>query len=179
MLEWLLNRSARAFGKKYGYDVSYMTEINAQSPAAGVRLALFPVISQYRGPKPGWGVWAGAILASTLEGDCGPCAQLCIDMALESGVDAADIQLCLRGQAAKAGDVGLGFRFAIASIKVDMEADTLRQTIAEKYGQETVIAASFAAASGRFYPVLKRGVGHGLACHQLQVGSENIMASHT
>ncbi|MEM9055171.1 MAG: hypothetical protein AAGB16_07590 [Pseudomonadota bacterium] len=174
MLKWLLNRGARTFGKKYNYDVSYMLEMNDQAPEAGARFALFPLISQYRGPKAGQGVWAGALLASTLEGDCGPCAQLCIDMALEAGADASAIELCLKGEAEKAGDFGLGYRFAMASIKADTEADTLRQSIEDIHGPKTVIAASFAAAAGRFYPVLKRGMGHGLACQKLRIGADRI-----
>lgn len=174
MIRWLLNRLARAFAKRYDYDTSYMIEVNHVSTGAGLRLAAFPLISQYRGPKQAQRVWAGGLLASTLEGDCGPCAQLCIDMALEAGIAPEDVTRCLNGEAASAGDFGLGFRFAMASIRDTLEVDDLRAEITVKYGQKAVIAAAFASATGRFYPVFKRGLGHGKVCQRLQVEGANF-----
>lgn len=168
MIKWLLRRGARSFGRTLDYDVSYMLEVIDASSGAGMRLSAFPLISQYRGPKAAQQVWVGAIFASTLEGDCGPCAQLVVDMAVKAGADPALLKQCFDGDAHKAGDVGLGFRFAMASIHGDLEGDDLRQKIEDKYGAQAVIAAAFAAGSGRFYPVFKRGLGHGHACSQLQ-----------
>ncbi|MEM7330414.1 MAG: hypothetical protein AAF437_16860 [Pseudomonadota bacterium] len=168
MIKWVLKRAARAFGRSYDYDVSYMLDVIDTSAGAGARLSAFPMISQYRGPKRGQAVWTGAIFASTLEGDCGPCAQLVIDMATEAGANAVDLQRCFEGDPHLAGDVGLGFRFAMAAIHGDLAADDLQTEIEAKYGRRTVIAAAFAAATGRFYPVFKRGLGYGHACTQLQ-----------
>ena len=169
MLTWLLNRFAKAFAKRYDYDTGYMIETNEIGIGAGLRLAAFPLISQYRGPKPAQGVWAGALLASTMDGDCGPCAQLCIDMALEAGIAAHDIQLCLNGELDRAGDFGLGYRFAQASIADTPAVETLRAEVNERYGPKAVVACAFASATGRFYPVFKRGLGHGKVCQRLRV----------
>jgi len=168
MIKWILRRAARAFGKSYQYDVDYMLDVIDASSGAGLRLSAFPLISQYRGPKQAHPIWVGAIFASTLEGDCGPCAQLVIDMAIESGADAALLRQCHEGMAEDAGEVGLGFRFAIAAIRGDMEVDQLKEQIEVKYGKRAVIAAAFAAATGRFYPVFKRGLGYGHACTRLE-----------
>ncbi|MEO1187461.1 MAG: hypothetical protein AAFW60_00195 [Pseudomonadota bacterium] len=167
MIKWLLRRGARAFGKSYDYDVGYMLDVIDQSAGAGARLSAFPLISQYRGPKAAQKIWVGAIFASTLEGDCGPCAQLVLDMAIEAGADPADLKLCFDGDPQRAGEIGLGFRFAMAAIQGQLEGEDLQADIESKYGRRAVIAASFAAATGRFYPVFKRGLGYGHACHQL------------
>ena len=174
MIRWILRRGARAFGTKYSYDTSYMTEVIDVSAGAGLRLSAFPLISQYRGPKAAHGVWVGAILASTLEGDCGQCVQLVTDMALDAGVKASTLRLCLEGDLDEAGDIGLGFRYAQAAISGDLSSDDLRLEIERMYGKKAVIAAAFAAASGRFYPVFKRGFGHGASCARLQVGGMPI-----
>lgn len=171
MIKWVLRRAARAFGKPYDYDVSYMLDVIDTSTDAGMRLSAFPMISQYRGPKQAQKVWVGAIFASTVEGDCGPCAQLVLDMAAKSGADMAELELCFDGDPHQAGDIGLGFRFALAAIHGDLEVDALAQEIDAKFGRRAVIAASFAAASGRFYPVFKRGLGYGHACTQLVFGT--------
>lgn len=168
MIKWLLRRGARAFGRSYDYDVSYMLDVINTSAGAGMRLSAVPLISQYRGPKAAQQVWAGAVFASTLEGDCGPCAQLVVDMAIEAGVDPDALRSCFDGDPNLAGDVGLGFQFAMAAIRGDLDVDELQARIHAKYGQRAVISASFAAASGRFYPVFKRGLGYGHACRQLE-----------
>ena len=176
MIKWLLRRGARTFGKTYDYDVSYMLDVINTSTGAGARLSAFPLISQYRGPKEATQIWIGAIFASTLEGDCGPCAQLVGDMALEAGAEATDLKRCFDGDPQQAGDVGLGFRFAMAAINGHVEVDDLQARIEEKYGRRAVVAASFAAATGRFYPVFKRGLGFGHACRQLDFAGEKELA---
>ena len=168
MIKWLLRRAARAFGRSYDYDVSYMIDVIDTSAGAGMRLSAFPLISQYRGPKHAQAIWAGAVFASTLEGDCGPCAQLVVDVATEAGVDAVDLKRCFEGDPHLAGDIGLGFRFAMAAINGHLEVDELQAQIEAKYGRRAVIAAAFAAGSGRFYPVFKRGLGYGHACTRIE-----------
>lgn len=168
MIKWMLRRGARAFGRSYDYDVSYMLDVIDTSAGAGMRLSAFPLISQFRGPKAAQQVWVGAIFASTIEGDCGPCAQLVVDMAVEAGADPAVLKQCFDGDPHQAGDVGLGFRFALAAIRGDLEVDDLQSQIEAKYGRRAVVAAAFAAGSGRFYPVFKRGLGYGHACRQLE-----------
>ncbi len=170
MIRWFLERGARAFGRKYEYDVSYMLDVIETSGSAGLRLALFPNLVGYRGTQRGQAVVAGAVLASTLDGDCGPCAQLVVDMAMQAGMAAGLLQACAGGRPEEAGDVGLGFRFAQAAIAGGLETDTLAQEIVDRFGRKTLVAASFGAASGRFYPVFKRGLGHGAACQRLHFG---------
>lgn len=179
MIGWLLHRGVRAFGRRYDYDAGYMSDVVDISRAAGLRLSAFPLMSQYRGPKTGRDVWAGALLASTLDGDCGPCAQLVVDMAREAGADAAALRACVEGRAGDAGGAGLGFRFAQAAIAGDLAADELRELIVQRFGPKTMVAASFAAASGRLYPVLKRGLGHGAACSRLQFGAGELVLVRT
>lgn len=170
MIRWGLRRMVRAFGAQYRYDVSYMQDVLDISTNAGARLVLGPRIIQYPGPKAAAGLVAGAYLASTLDGDCGPCAQLVIDMALAGGCDPDLLRACVEGRAEAAGDVGLGFRFAQAAIAGLPETDALAARIRETAGAEALVAASFGAAMGRFYPVFKRGMGHGAVCERLAFG---------
>ncbi|WP_259919394.1 hypothetical protein [Jannaschia sp. M317] len=179
MIRYLLNMGIRKFAKRYGYDASYMSHVVQTSSAAGVRLSLLPLYSQFRGPKEVRDVWAGAMLGSTLDGDCGPCVQLVIDMALEVQVSPDQLALCLQGDAAAAGDVGLGFRFAQAAIDDSPDLENLRAEIETRFGPVAVTTASIAASSGRIYPVLKRGLGFGQACSIVQVGHEKIQADRT
>jgi len=170
MIRWMLQRGARAFGRKYRYDVSYLLDVIEVSRSAGVRMALFPSVVGYRGPDGAKEIVAGAMLASTMDGDCGPCAQLVVDMSIETGVEPEKLRACFEGRSEQAGEVGLGFDFAFAAIAGDVEVDSLAQEISEKFGRQALAAAAFAAASGRFYPVFKRALGHGAICRRLQFG---------
>ena len=175
MLKWILHRMTRKFERAYDYDGTYMHEIIDSSAGAGLRLSALPFISGYRDGAPAE-LWAGAALASTLDGDCGPCAQLTVDFAIEAGVHPAALRACLAGEYEKADLAGLGFRFARAAISDDPETDTLRSEIVRRFGQRALVAVSFATASARAYPVLKRAMGHGAACRRLEVGEGPAVA---
>tara|TARA_R110001592_G_scaffold250584_1_gene513195 strand:- start:121 stop:663 length:543 start_codon:yes stop_codon:yes gene_type:complete len=177
MIGWFLNRQARTFGKRYDYDTAYMHDVINTSSKAGMRMAAFPYATGFRGPPAAGEVMGGAMLASTLDGDCGPCAQLVINMVTQVGGNPEKLRLCAEGRDAEADDVGLGFRFAQAAISGDPVADDLRAEIEARFGKEAVVAASFAAATGRWYPVFKRGLGHGKACTRLQFGDVPVEVS--
>ena len=174
MIRNFLHAQARKFGSAFRYDVTYLHEIIDTSPGAAVALMRLPGFYKYRGPKAGQPVWTGALLASTLEGDCGPCAQLVIDMALANGADASALQACAEGRPEEAGAMGLGYRFARAAMSGDLAADDLRREIEGEFGRKAAISCAFAAASGRIYPVLKRGIGHGQACRRLDFAGKEV-----
>lgn len=178
MIKHLLRMGIKKFSARYSYDASYMSHVVEHSTSAGLRLLALPLYGQFRGPEKALGIWAGAVVASTMEGDCGPCVQLVVDMALEAGVPAGQIELCLQGRAAEAGQMGLGFRFAQAAIADLPELEALRHEIEEGFGPEAVIAASFAASSGRVYPVLKRGLGYGHTCSRVSIENRMIEVAH-
>ena len=174
MLRLILHAAARAFERRYDYDGSYMHDVIDGSVQAGLGLAVFPALVQYRGPRAAVPVWAGAMLASTMDGDCGPCAQLVLDMAVEQGASPDHLRACLAGNWGVAGGEGLGYRFAVATILDAPDQPALAAEIARRYGKRGLMAASFAAASGRFYPVLKRGLGHGQTCQRLEVAGQSV-----
>jgi len=172
MMRRLLNAGFRRFSRQTGYDTRYMREVTDIWPGAGLRYLFLPALTRLTGPAPD--IWAGAILASVLDGDCGSCAQLVCDDAVKMGVAPARLAACLRRDFEAAGAVGLGFLFAEAVIEGAGDAGALRDEIAATHGPRAAIAAAYAAASGRVYPVLKRGLGHGAACRRIRLGGAEI-----
>ncbi|RBP50640.1 hypothetical protein [Arenicella xantha] len=168
MLKSILSKMIRKFESHYDYDASYMHDINAISASATTRLMMLSGMTNYSGTnKP---IWGGAALAATLYGDCGPCAQLVIDRLLEAGVDAKQLTACINNDWPTAGTTGLGFRFAHATLHNLDNLDLLRNEIVEKYGDKTLLAASFATVSYPVYPLLKRALGSAKACQKLMIG---------
>ena len=177
MLKTVLHKSTASFEKQYDYDASYMHQIIDKSKGGGWRLGLLPILSLYRGPKAAKDVWAGAALASTLDADCGSCAQLIVDQAIEIGVAPKELEQCAKGHAETPSDCGLGYLFAQSAIAGGANTAELRAEIVRRYGEEAAVAASFAAACGRIYPVLKRATGDVAACAILRFGPETQIAA--
>lgn len=174
MIRQILKASIRRFAARYAYDADYMNDIVDTSVSAGLRLAALPLFTQFAGPKAARDIRAGAVLASTLDGDCGPCVQLVFDMAVEAKVPANLLVSCLRGRPDMAGEVGLGFRFAQAAIADSPDLEEIRAEIERRHGKPAVVVAVFAASSGRIYPVLKRGLGFGQTCSKVEHAGEAI-----
>lgn len=168
MIKWVLHKLTSRFERAAHYDAAYLHDMIDISAGAGLRYFTLPLLSQMHGPAPC--VWAGAALASVLDGDCGPCAQLVIDSAVKAGVSPDLLRACVRRDFAKAGPAGLGFRFTEAAIRGDPEVENLRAEIERCHGSLAVISAAYAAAASRAYPVLKRALGHGSACQKLRIG---------
>jgi len=170
MFKWLMHFGTRQMEKTTNYDASYMHEAIDVSTAAGFKLSLLPLLSQHKEDAP-LPLWYGAAMASVLEGDCGPCAQLMVDQGLKQGVSPKLMRaLVARDLTAAGEEASLGFRYAEAVMADDIEAETLREEIQKRYGERTLIALAFATAFCRTYPVLKRGLGHGAACQKIKIG---------
>lgn len=172
MIRWLLHLGTRSMERKTNYDASYMHDVIDTSTSAGLKLGLLPLLSQHREDAPK-SLWFGAGLASVLEGDCGPCVQLMVDQGVSEGVDPDLLRAILaRDFDAMGEEAALGFRFAESVIAGDMDSENYRIEIEHRYGKRATIALAYATAFCRTYPVLKRGLGHGLACQKIKVGDQ-------
>jgi hypothetical protein len=172
MIRFALRHILAKFGNDHDYDTTYIQEVADVWPSAGLRYLGLSAVSQMKGPVPE--IWAGALLASTLDGDCGPCAQLVVGIATKSGVPPERIAGCLSRDFKSAGTMGLGFRFAESALLDGPQTDALREEIRIGFGERAVIAAAYATASGRVYPVMKRALGHGQACRKVAVNGIEI-----
>lgn len=172
MLKWLLHKLTRRMSEEYSYDNTYLHEIIDISSTAGIRFLGLPLLSQMKAPNAA--LWAGAALGSTLDGDCGPCAQLVLDEAVRQGVSARDLEACLTGNLTAAGDVGLGFAFAEAAINDSETLAELREEIISRSGRHALVSVAYATAASRAYPVLKRAMGHGSVCQRLTLGDHQL-----
>lgn len=169
MIKWLLHRAIRRMERETDYDASYMHEVLNTSLKAGIKLSLLPLMSQHREDAPAE-LWHGAALASVLEGDCGPCAQLLINFALADGIQPDLLRaMVARDFGAMSDEARLGFQFSEAAMADKPETMELREQIRQQYGERTLVALAFAITFSRSYPVFKRALGHGTACQKLTI----------
>jgi hypothetical protein len=123
MRSWIARRALRAFAKRYGYDVSYLEMMLNCSPSAFFKFAPLMKAAAHREAVPADASFAAKIVGALAE-DCGPCTQLVVDMALESGMPKDQIEAVLRRDPRAMNEATtLGFRFADAVVRRAAEAE--------------------------------------------------------
>lgn len=168
----LQHRMTEQFERQWSYDASYLHEITEMAPDTLVRFQTFQGLAAYQGAAPSLLI-AGATLGAMLEEDCGPCAQLTVDMLLARGVSPSVIKALIEGELESTEQsAALGFRFAQALMRRDESVQELRHAITRLYGQSAALAVAYAVLVARSYPLLKRALGHGQACLRLMVAGE-------
>src|SRR5579862_7742814 len=95
MRSWFARRLLRRYSKHYSYDTSYLEMLLKESPAAFFKFAPLMKASRHREVIPIEASFAAGITGAKGE-DCGPCAQLVVDMALEAGVPRDQIEAIVR-----------------------------------------------------------------------------------
>ena len=175
MRSWIARRLLRKYGKRYGYDVSYLLMMLNCSPAAFFKFAPVMKASAHREAVPIDASFAAKIVGALAE-DCGPCTQLVVDMALEAGMPRDQIEAVLRRDPRAMNEATtLGFRFADAVVRRAAEAeDEFRDAVRAQWGQKGVIDLTLALQMGRMFPMVKAGLGYAKECRRVAVGGNNV-----
>ena len=174
MLKSFLHRKIELQARPFDYDASYVHEMLEASTPAFLKFGLFQMMAGHRD-----GVtreaWFAAKLAAVLNEDCGPCAQLNVDMALKAGVAPEILAALARGDLAHAGeDAAFGYCYGQAVAQNAPEATALAAEAEARFGKRGLVSLAMAVATTRVYPTLKRGLGHGAACQKLVVAGDAI-----
>jgi hypothetical protein len=174
MRSWIARRILRKFGKRYGYDVSYLEMMLNKSPAAFFKFAPMMKASGHREVVPVEASYAAKIVGALAE-DCGPCTQLVVDMALESGMAKDQIEAVLRRNPRAMNDATtLGFRFADAVVRRSADDDEFRDAVRAQWGEKGVIDLTLALQLGRMFPMVKAGLGYAKECRRVTVDGHHV-----
>jgi len=172
MLKWFLRRQIGAFQRTWNYDACYLREMIEADPRAVLTFGKVKGLTKYRKDVP-LAAWCAAGIGAVMAEDCGPCAQLGIDMAEREGVEPEILRAVVtRDYAAMPYEVALAARFTEATLKHAPQADDLRQEVVRQFGQRGLISLAFAMVAARSFPTLKYALGHGQACRRVTVGGE-------
>jgi hypothetical protein len=173
MIRALLHRSIRRFERHYGYDATYMHEILDASLRAFLKLMLAQALNAHRDAAAPEAIHAARIVAARHE-DCGPCAQLTVNMALEAGIDPTLVRaIVARDLTRLTPDATLGLRLAEAAL-LHENADDVRAEVLARWGRRGLVCLAYAVAGTRTYPTMKRVLGHAHVCERLVVQGETV-----
>lgn len=171
MIRRSIQAALRRFDRRYGYDSSYLLALYDASPGAFRRFARLSSAATYRRAAPRDAYFATKITAALAE-DCGPCAQLCVDMAREAGMASDALRAVVEHDLASMNDdAALGFRFARAVLSPTSSlTETPHQQIRERWGEAALAELALCATTSRMFPQMKRGLGQAQACHRIDLG---------
>lgn len=164
MLARLLKRAATKLEIQYGYDTGYLRELIDLDTSGAFKLGLASLFTNHRFTLPSGPYYAAKITAARIT-DCGSCLTLVIRMAEEAGVPNSTIRALLIGDGSDIPpDIALAARYSRAVLDNALELAEITRECKAHWGERGVAGLAAAVASGVFYPVLKRGLGHGSAC---------------
>lgn len=177
MLASLIKSRFERFGSRYGYDTAYLAEIAELDAGGALKLGLMNAFTGHRFDLPADAYFAAKATA-TKSADCGSCLRLVIDMAIEAGVERAWLAAVLTGSTEAPPGMALASRYAAAVIVNDPELQEIIEACEARWGRKGVAGLAAATVSGLFYPLLKRGMGHGNACEpviaELRSGAADV-----
>jgi hypothetical protein len=178
MVRSIFHRVIDRFGKRYDYDATYMHELLDTSWPAFLKLLLAQPMGAHREAAPLDAAFAAGFTAVRFE-DCGPCAQLGVNMALEAGVDPNVVRAIVARDFAKMSpDAALAVRFTNAVLAHE-PCDDERAEVRRRWGDKGLVTLAFAIAGTRVYPTMKRALGHAHTCERLRVAGETVTAART
>jgi hypothetical protein len=174
MRKFIARRMLRGFSKRYGYDTSYAEAMLDEAPAAFFKLAPLMKASDHREVVAVEASFAAKLTGAMAE-DCGPCTQLCVDMALEAGMARDQIEAVLRRDLkAMTPAVALGFQFADTIVHRSPEDETCREAVRARWGEKGVIDLTMALQMGRLFPMIKLALGYAKECRRVSVAGHQV-----
>ena len=178
MRRFLARRAIKAFGARYGYDVSYLMYLVQTAPGMLFRFAPVSKLAAYRVRAPAAAIYAAKIVGAMQE-DCGPCAQLAVDMALEEGVSPLTLKAISTGKVEQLDQqTRTAYEFAKAIVLDDASISEWRDKVHASWGDAGVVDMGFAVQIGRVFPMIKKGLGFGSACNALSI-NRNVQHART
>ena len=174
MRSFFARRILRRFNQRYGYDTSYLDMLLRESPAAFFKFAPLMKASRHREVVPIEASFAAGLVGAKAE-DCGPCAQLVVDMALDAGIPKDQVEAVVRRDVHAMNDsTVLAFRFADAIVRRSADEDEHRDAVRAQWGEKGVIDLAFALQMGRMYPMMKAALGYAKECRRISVDGKQI-----
>lgn len=177
MINTLIERRLRSFERSFNYSMDYARDLLAADRKAFFLFSRVMALSAYRRDLPRR-PWHVARLLATLREDCGPCTQLCVQMAEADGIDAATLRAVLTQQPnTLIDDARLAYDFTDAVLRRDIHADPLREQVEHRWGAAALASLALAITSARLYPSLKYALGHGRHCVKVVVDGDEQAVS--
>jgi AhpD family alkylhydroperoxidase len=150
--------------REIGVSLDYQRDMAEASPGSALRLGEIGRLARENQSVPPQ-VSAMAALGATLAEDCGDCVQIYVNLAVRAGIERRFIKAALEGRASELPpDLKLGFGFGRVVSENDPMLLEKGAAIEAKFGRKALVDLALSVAMARFYPTVKRALGHSRSC---------------
>jgi alkylhydroperoxidase/carboxymuconolactone decarboxylase family protein YurZ len=152
-----------------GVPLDYQRDMAAASPGSALRLQEIGrlVRENQSVPEP---VAMMAALGAVMAEDCGDCVQIYVNLALKAGIDKAMVKAALEH---RYSDLPIDLKLGVCFGRVVSENDPMLlekgAALEARFGRKALVDLALVVALARFYPTVKRALGHSRTCAEAKV----------
>jgi len=155
--------------RELGVPLTYQHDMAEASPGSALRLAEIGRLARENQTVPPQ-VAAIAALGATLAEDCGECVQINVNLAAKAGIDRRHIKAALENHLTELPpDLKLGFCFGRVVSENDPMLLEKGAAVEARFGRKALVDLAMAVALARFYPTVKRALGHSRSCSAVTI----------
>jgi len=145
-------------------SMEYLRAVAGHSRGAFLKFSLFLPLATHRRRLPS-AAYHAARLAATRHQDCGTCVQIVVNQARSDGVPAPLLRALLHDRPDDVPpEVAEAYRFARAVVEQAPDAESLREQVRARFGEEGLVELALGIASAQVFPVAKRALGYATSC---------------
>lgn len=169
MIRRLILGQIDRFERKAGASLDYARFMVRTSLRAFLKFAKFVKLSSYRRVLSADAQAVAAIVA-TRAADCGPCVQIAVSLARQSGASRDVLAAAVEQRPDDLPDALVDvYRFAEAVAHQRENLDDLRERIRSRFGDEGLVELALAIGFTTVFPVAKRALGYAVSCQRVTV----------
>lgn len=169
MIRRLALRQIDRFERQVGASLDYVRFMVKTSLRASLKFAKFVRLSSYRRVLSA-DTQAVAAIVATRAADCGPCVQMAVRLAQQSGASREVLAAAVeRRPDDLPKDLGDVYRFAEAVTHQSHDLDELRERVRARYGDEGLVELALTIGFTTVFPITKRALGYAISCEQTTV----------
>ena len=175
MIKRMIEQQIASFETEWNYPMDYAREVLGLGALVFKKFFDAAQIGEYCEGISKPASFAAKILA-VMAGDCGPCVQLVVDMAVREGVPPEALAQLVSGELdALPDDLRLTAQFTRALLDRSDALPELRDRMREHYGTAGLVSVAFAVINASMYPTLKYALGYGQSCAPIAIGTARIL----
>jgi alkylhydroperoxidase/carboxymuconolactone decarboxylase family protein YurZ len=155
--------------REIGVPLDYQRDMAEASPGSALRLAEMGRLARMDQTVPPQ-VAAIAGLGAVLAEDCGECVQIYVNLAAKAGIERHHIKAALDNRLADLpSDLKLGYCFGRVVSENDPMLLEKGAAVEARFGRKALVDLAMAIAVARFYPTVKRALGHSRSCAAIAI----------
>jgi len=162
-----------------GASVDYLREMKSKSQSAFDKYTQVIPLAAHREFISKENSFIAHMLATVGE-DCGPCAQIIVNLASKEDLSPAFMDAVVQARRKDLSDEqNLVYDFVQATVDNSENQNELREQVKDTLGEEALVDLGLAMASARIFPTVKRTMGFAKTCQKVTIeGNETNVAKN-